>query len=359
MLLQSKSRNLLILNNNGIGNSIISWPALSRLARMAEDVKFWQIHTPAFDSSILNKADKLEGYSGSVSPLWRRFLPEGQEEMLDFISEKNIGCLLNLRLNVLQNDVNYFNFQERLSTYGIQSLSLYSLGDEIFHQQVGLSIQKLINNGAAFMDESSVAWVKKGLAVLHGEANRCDEKIVALFMSASQKNKKWPIHKWKALVRQILEKTSFHVHIFPGTHPHETGQAQEMASTLSKGAENRIMVKADLDMDQFIISMDHADVIITNDSFPSHLGAAMGIPTITLFLSTSSKIWRPLAHASHIAVQSISGIHCDRMKQDGNCALYYEECNQGCERNVETHTVFEQLLKISQTREVIHGTVYC
>lgn len=112
-----------------------------------------------------------------------------------------------------------------------------------------------------------------------------DTPIIALFVGG-HRHKKWPQERWRELIRAI-DASGSQAWVFGG--PEETNFLQE----LSLGSWRTVTVMPLLPIRAFAAVLAKADRLLTPDSGPMHLAAALGVPVLALLQSPSSGRYVP------------------------------------------------------------------
>ncbi len=110
---------------------------------------------------------------------------------------------------------------------------------------------------------------------------------VVLGVTSGRPDKSWLPDRW-ATVADHIAKDGFRILLNGG--PTEETDVQMVQSLMHHPAENLV---GRFSLLQFAGLLKRCAAIITLDSFPMHLAAALGIPTIALFGANSSTLWGP------------------------------------------------------------------
>ena len=108
-----------------------------------------------------------------------------------------------------------------------------------------------------------------------------------LLQAASRADKRWPEERWEALARRLAENGC--VSVFPGGTDEERRTAARLASKVPQGIAAPAMGLADA-----AALMAHSQLVVGVDTGLTHLGAALGRPTIGIYTAT-----RPLLTGLH------------------------------------------------------------
>ena len=110
---------------------------------------------------------------------------------------------------------------------------------------------------------------------------------VVLGVTSGRPDKSWLPDRW-AKVADHIAKDGFRILLNGG--PTEETDVQMVQSLMHHPAENLV---GRFSLLQFAGLLKRCAAIITLDSFPMHLAAGLGIPTIALFGANSSTLWGP------------------------------------------------------------------
>ena len=112
---------------------------------------------------------------------------------------------------------------------------------------------------------------------------------------AGSEQKTWPPACFAQLASRITENTNYRVVHILG--PAETERFDTQTLSLLNSTSQ---VLADLDITQTSTLLHHARAFLGHDSGPTHLAAALSIPTLALFGPSNPTHWQPLAPSPQI-----------------------------------------------------------
>ena len=113
------------------------------------------------------------------------------------------------------------------------------------------------------------------------------DKVIVIHPSSSRESRKWPLEKFQQLVQNILIT-------IPGITIVVIGIKSEyqICNALSRH-KNVVNLCGQLDLLELSCLLSQSDCFIGHSSGPFHMAQANGIPTITLWGASDSKIWGP------------------------------------------------------------------
>jgi len=148
---------------------------------------------------------------------------------------------------------------------------------------------------------------------------RDSRKRVALFPGSVWETKKWPLGHYALLAEQLL--TQYDVYVMGG--PDEAALANE----LQKKVPQVIVLAGKLKLTESIQILTQFDVIICNDSSPSHMASLLNKPVISIFGPTTLSLgFRPWGN--QVKVIENNQLDCRPCGLHGHkqCPLGHHKC---------------------------------
>jgi heptosyltransferase-2 len=115
------------------------------------------------------------------------------------------------------------------------------------------------------------------------------DPLIALHPGAGSKAKRWPLSRFISLVRQLTLQEKGELLIIEG--PAEPGLARQIAQALP---DTEMITIESVPLDLLAGVMEKCKVFVGSDSGLAHLAAALEVPTIVLFGPTLPQHWAPL-----------------------------------------------------------------
>ncbi|MDD4957420.1 MAG: glycosyltransferase family 9 protein [Candidatus Omnitrophica bacterium] len=137
------------------------------------------------------------------------------------------------------------------------------------------------------------------------EKKLTDRPVIALHPSASCPTRLWPTKSYAELAQRLIRENDVYIMIVGGA------DARPAAEAIKKTAGNRVFdLTGETTLSQLTSILKRCQGLVSNDSGPVHVGAAIGIPVISLFLRSQAGInpqrWRPLGKNS-VLLQNENG----------------------------------------------------
>jgi heptosyltransferase-2 len=104
--------------------------------------------------------------------------------------------------------------------------------------------------------------------------------------------KRWPMDKFIATAKEIRQRTNCRWILFGGKNDMEL--AGQIASAIGGGQEV-INVAGKTSLRELMALLKQCRVFLTNDTGPMHVAAALGVPTVAIFGSTSPELTGPIS----------------------------------------------------------------
>jgi len=119
---------------------------------------------------------------------------------------------------------------------------------------------------------------------------REDDSVVAICPgSINSRAKRWPAEAYAALADRLIESQRQVVLI--GSQ----GEAEVSQEVVSRMRHEPVVLTGKTTLDQVTAVLATVDLIVTNDTGPAHIGAALGRPTIVIFGPTNPLTTRPFS----------------------------------------------------------------
>ena len=162
-------------------------------------------------------------------------------------------------------------------------------------------------------------------------------KIIAVHAGATKAYKKWPSAHFAAMTSALLQQNQQVVFIGAGPDAVETAEVLAMIETSPSDARP-VNLCNQMSLAELAAFFRHAAVFVGNDSGPSHLAAAMGVPGFVIFGPTDVSIWGPLASGTVVIKGTEAcGLECTR-----KLCLHQHRCL----KSIEPQLVADKLQRI-------------
>jgi len=134
------------------------------------------------------------------------------------------------------------------------------------------------------------------IAFLREQGIREGRPLIALCPgSINSRAKRWPAERYASLADRLMEELGAHVVLI--------GSADELAVSLDVSQRMRrqpIVLTGKTDLARAVAVLSEVDLLVTNDTGPAHIAAALGRPTLVIFGPTNPLTTRPLSSVAEI-----------------------------------------------------------
>lgn len=145
------------------------------------------------------------------------------------------------------------------------------------------------------------------------------EPLVALNPAGGWWTKRWPLDRFAALGDRLVGEVGARILILWG--PGERGDAMTVAQTMHHPA----LIPPETTLKQLGALLERCHLLVSNDSGPMHIAAAVGTPTLGIFGPTNPALQGP--YGEQHAVVTKSGLDC--LGCNGlSCRIGTHECMQ-------------------------------
>src|SRR6266699_6024708 len=156
--------------------------------------------------------------------------------------------------------------------------------------------------------------------------------IICHINSNNGQSKRWPIPYWATLIDRLVRQADAHV-VLTGA----TADLPQIVAVTKRMREHAINLAGKTNLTQLTALLQKADLLISGDSGPLHMGVACGTPIIGIYGPTNPSPGGPV---SPDATVLRSGIWCSpwyNARDTADCPFYTTQCM----KNITPTQVFE------------------
>ena len=172
---------------------------------------------------------------------------------------------------------------------------------------------------------------------LRGRGARADSSLVALCPgSTNSRAKRWPAERFAALADILVEKL--------GTDVALVGAREELDVSEDVARRMRarpIVLTGETELGETAAVLSVADMLVTNDTGPAHVAAAVGCPVVVIFGPTNPVTTRPFSPLAEVVREPPDCAPC--MLRD--CPIDHR-----CMTTITVESVFERVSRILEAR---------
>ena len=308
------------INFTGIGNGIIIAPILRCFEQSYPTTGYFHSENEILSDGWFVEKAGLKRLVGFSPIAWRRFGKEDWGNIVGFINQNEIDLIVNLRNEGPDYDTGYYEFKNFLMQD--HKIDFWDLDFDIIKKrqtQENLTgdILNLLQINGVDISSYEPQW-------LFSENTNTNREGIGFGMAASQKNKRWPTHKWVELAQELLKAYDQKIILFHGLSQEEIDQALAVQEYVGS---DKCELAGHQDLKDITVMLGKLSCFISNDTGLLHISSATGTYTIGLYMSTDPNIWSPYCKTNFIYCVNIFMKNCPARKiYCGNCFHYYDPC---------------------------------
>lgn len=180
-----------------------------------------------------------------------------------------------------------------------------------------------------FPDESAFESARQ---ILQSEGWTGGRPLIGFNPGASEVHRRWFPERFTEVAERLLQQTGGQVVILGAKEERELGQ--QIACRMQA---KPCLLTGKLTLDELIAVLSFLDILVTNDSGPMHLAAAVGTPVVALFGFTDPRRTGPLGN-HHILIRKVND--CP------TCTHYRCTQQRACMSLIEVEEVVQAVLTI-------------
>src|SRR3990167_2466617 len=325
-------RKILVSRIDHLGDVLLATCALPHLKRAYPDAKIdfligeWAkdllVNNPYVNETITYNSF-LHNRSGS---LWHRIRSDAISFLNAFkkIRKERYDLSIDLRAYFINSiPLLYLSGVEYIVGYGTGGFG-FLLDKEVLYRtgiHEVLHIADLIKSiGVDVKDEEirplykiSILGEERAKSLLKSEHIQSGESFILIHPGTSDKKKEWNIQGWKTIIND-LKQSGVKIVLCGGSN-----DIHIVKAILSEGSQNGIVnITSPLPLEVFAGVVKRASLVIGLESFPCHLAAALGTPTVVLWNGINDPAqWRPYGNNVEIVRKDLSCAPCYRSKGCG------------------------------------------
>jgi hypothetical protein len=343
------ARRVMLVNFSGLGNAICISGLMRATGQSGLHWVYFHNECPGLTDATFCRRAELDMLGGLYPGLWRRFAPVDWPAIEQFLEANEIDTIINLRNEGPDLDIGYAAFKATR----IERYAFFDLFDAAEAGRLGISNlvadwHELFARAGAQIDAPS-NWLADLVA-----PNLSPASEIGFFPTSSQAVKRWRDENWLGLAKVLYEQEHTRFRIVSGILDREREEAHQLADAMRQRLTSaHVNVAVYNDTMRFLRALSGLRILVANDTAAVHAGAALGVPTVGLYLATSGLIWGGFSR-QFVAVQSAVGLACPEQKPDtGNCKLYYSGCPAPCHDSVTPDRVAQAIEEMLPTQPVL------
>ena len=168
--------------------------------------------------------------------------------------------------------------------------------------------------------------------LLHAGLQPHKPLIVCHINSNNGQSKRWPIPYWATLIDRLIRQEGAQV-VLTGA----PGDMPQIDQVTSRMHERAINLAGKTSLTQLAALLQRADLLISGDSGPLHMGVACGTPIIGIYGPTNPSLGGPVSPDATVLRSGIWCSPCYNARDTADCPFYTTQCM----KNILPSQVFE------------------
>ncbi len=303
-------RKILVIKLRAVGDVVLSTIVLKNLRHAFERTSIEFLTEPAggnilMDHPLIDSVMVFDKHVMSSLGLIRKVRRQQYDLVIDLFG--NPRTALITKLSGARYRVGY-RFRGRSYAYNIL---VEPRGGEVHNTQFNLDalesigvpvIDRTLHIVPRIPDEERVATLWPKLAP-HGE------RVIAMNVGGGWAIKRWPLDRFAALADSLMEECKCLVMLTWG--PGEEGAVAKVRAMMRRAP----IVPPPTTLLEMAALLRRCAMMVSNDSGPMHIGAAMGIPVLGIFGPTSPRLQGPWGTmARTVQVENLDCLGCNLTK---------------------------------------------
>lgn len=301
-------RRVVVRGTNWVGDSLMTVPALRALRQVLPDARITLVTRPG-TKGIFSEADFIDdlvvydrrGVFSVVPQIreWRR-----REFNLAVLFQNAFEAALIPFLSGVPIRLGYATESRRaLLTHPLPLPDWRSSRHEVFYYlYLVTALEQLLYDRSSTCEQQPDASIEisetrrsAATELLRSYGVGEEESVIALCPgSINSRAKRWPAEAYAALADRLIE--SHRKVVLIGSRD-ETDVSNEVVTRMRN---HPTVLTGKTSLDQITAVLASVDLIVTNDTGPAHIGAALGRPTIVIFGPTNPLTTRPFSPTAEI-----------------------------------------------------------
>lgn len=289
-----KSKKILLIQLWGIGETILTLPAVSAIKKKFEDSEVYVLATDRNKEVYLSADFDVNVITVKMDPIsiirLMLYSFKKYEIVIDLEEYLNISALIALFLGKQR-----IGFSHRLRSRLYNQTTNYN--DKQHVVQTFLDVVRLI--GADYKDKELVKlkYDKISKSKINSILSKIPKKenIIGIVPGAAEsaKSRMWPKEKYVKLCKEVIKDDYWLV--FIGSE-----SEKQLNEEIIKGIDSKRIINTvgEISLKELFCLIDNLNLLITNDTGPLHIASAQQTPTIGLFGPNTPKRFGPHSEES-------------------------------------------------------------
>jgi lipopolysaccharide heptosyltransferase II len=158
--------------------------------------------------------------------------------------------------------------------------------------------------------------------LLAQEGLRADKPVIACHVASHNgQSKRWPVPYWATLLDRLIREDGANV-VLTGA----AGDLLFVTEVIQRMREQPINLAGKTSLLQLVALLKQADLLITGDSGPMHIAAAVGTPLIAIHGPTDPELSGPVSPVATVVRDKIWCSPCYNARGPADCRFFTTQC---------------------------------
>jgi len=297
-----------------VGDAVMTIPALRELRRVLPEAQL-TLATRAGAAPVLAEGAIVDDIlvSDTKGPEWKRPFIQAQEwrrrrfDLAILFQNAFAPALISFMARVPQRLGYATQGRGLLLTYPQPSpLWRNERHESFYYLNLIAGLERLLDGSSKILDRDPVFGLNVGderkraaQALLRARGLREGQLLIALCPgSINSRAKRWPAERFAALADKLI--THLRAGVVLIGSPAELAVSEEVTRQMR---QTPITLTGETDLAEAVAVLSIADLLVTNDTGPAHIAAALDRPTIVIFGPTNPLTTRPYSKSAEIIRQ--------------------------------------------------------
>ncbi|MGH7833603.1 MAG: glycosyltransferase family 9 protein [Candidatus Binatia bacterium] len=317
----SVPRRLLLVKPSSFGDIVNALPALSALRHGWPETAIDWIVKPQWAPLLKNHPmlHEVLPFPGNLRE-WRQIIAELRRRAYDMVIDLQ-GLFRTGFLGVVSGSRARAGFAEGREGSGwLYTHPVPTSGASVHVVERNLEVIRAlgiptdgVRNFTLAQDPEAEEWVERSWAQ---EQIKADEIVCLVHPGTRRETKLWPVERFAALLDRLTATPNYRVVLIGGDE-----ERNQFARSGSEARARSIDLMGRTTLPQLVALTRRATVLVTNDSGPMHLAAALGIPVVALFGPTDPRRVGPYGGGHTVLRKDVDCSRCSRHRcvKDSQC----------------------------------------
>jgi len=186
-------------------------------------------------------------------------------------------------------------------------------------QAAGVTLTPADRIPRLYVDEQTRQQIEQWI---HQEGVQPDQRLIVCHINSNNgQSKRWPLPFWAMLIDRLIRREGAAV-VLTGA----PGDLPQIDKVISHMQEQALNLAGRTSLTQLIALLQRADLLISGDSGPLHMGVACGTPIVGIYGPTNPALGGPVDPHATVLQSGIWCSPCYNAQAPADCPFYTTQC---------------------------------